>query len=65
MTDYSDYSAESKKIIACAASAAVTVKTVIDTPILSADGSITEACEKVAAPLLLDMDKREKKLSEV
>ncbi len=62
-TDYSVFSAESKKIIACAASAAVTVKTVIDTPILSADGSLTEACEKVAAPLLLDMDKKEKQMS--
>jgi len=60
--DYSGFSVESKKVIACAASAAVTVKTVIDTPILSADGCLTEECERVAVPLLEDMDRKEKSL---
>lgn len=40
--DYSSYSPESKKIIAGAASIAVTIKAVLDTPILSEDGSLTE-----------------------
>lgn len=60
--DYSVFSTGSKKIIACAASAAVTVKTVIDTPILSADGSLTDECEKVVTSLLEDMNNKEKQL---
>ena len=39
--DYSMYSDESKKTVASAASIAVTIKTIIDTPILTDDGSIT------------------------
>ena len=40
--DYSTYSAESKKIVARAASVAVTIKSVIDTPILSENGELIE-----------------------
>lgn len=40
--DYSTYSAESKKIVARAASVAVTIKSVIDTPILSENGELME-----------------------
>ena len=40
--DYSMYTPESKKIVARAASVAVTVKKVIDTPILSEDGKLAE-----------------------
>lgn len=40
-TDYSLYQADSKKAIASAASIAVTIKTIIDTPILTEDGSVT------------------------
>lgn len=40
--DYSMYTPESKKIVARAASVAVTVKKVIDTPILSEDGKLVE-----------------------
>ena len=41
-TDYSVFTPESKKIIAAAASAAVTIKSVLDTPILSEDGALIE-----------------------
>lgn len=41
-TDYARYTPESKKIIASAASLAATVKSVLDTPILSSDGSLTD-----------------------
>ena len=40
--DYSQYSPESKKIVARAASVAVTIKSVIDTPILSENGELME-----------------------
>ena len=45
--DYTEYTIESKKIIAQAASVAVTVKRVIDTPILSEDGKLIEESETV------------------
>ena len=38
--DYSNYSIESRKIVARAASVAVTIKSVIDTPILSENGEL-------------------------
>lgn len=41
--DYRLYTPEKKKTVASAASLAVTVKSVLDTPILSEDGSLTEA----------------------
>lgn len=44
-TDYSQYCFESKKAIAEAASMAVTIKSIIDTPILTEDGSLTEVSE--------------------
>ena len=44
--DYSMYKPESKKIVARAASVAVTVKKVIDTPILSEDGKLIDESEK-------------------
>ena len=44
--DYSMYKPESKKIVARAASVAVTVKKVIDTPILSEDGKLIDGLEK-------------------
>lgn len=41
-TDYRAYSLESKKIIMAAASSAGSVKAVLDVPILTADGALTE-----------------------
>ena len=40
--DYRQYSAESKKIIASCASFAVTIKSVLDTPLLTDDGMLTD-----------------------
>ena len=40
-TDYSQYKPESKKAIAMAASTACSIKSVLDTPILTSDGSLT------------------------
>jgi hypothetical protein len=41
--DYSQYSIDSKKAIASAASIAVTIKSIIDTPLLTEEGNLTEA----------------------
>ena len=46
--DYRAYSAESKKIIASCASIAVSIKSVLDTPILTDDGLLTDESEKTA-----------------
>ena len=43
--DYRNYSAESKRLVASCASTAVAVKAVLDTPILTEDGALTEASE--------------------
>ena len=40
--DYSTYSIDRKKVVARAASVAVTIKSVIDTPILSENGELTD-----------------------
>ena len=47
-TDYSMYQPESKKAIAAAASTACTIKSVLDTPILTEEGELTEASEKIS-----------------
>ena len=47
-TDYACYTLESKRTIAAAASAAVSVKAILDTPILTGDGALTEASETTA-----------------
>ena len=58
-TDYSKYSSESKGIIARAASTAVSVKAVLDTPILTGDGNLTEESEATAISLLADVNEKE------
>lgn len=58
-TNYSQYLPESKKVIAAAASAAVSVKAILDTPILSDDGSLTRVSEKAADSLIKEMDEKE------
>lgn len=50
--DYSLYCAESKKKIAMAASMAVTVKSILDTPILTADGSLTAESDELESHFL-------------
>ena len=46
--DYSQYSAESKTVIASCASVAVSIKSVLDTPLLTDDGLLTDASEGTA-----------------
>ena len=52
--DYSKYSLESKKTIAMAASTAVTIKSILDTPILSEDGSLTQDSQNLKNKLLFE-----------
>ena len=47
--DYSKYDSESKKIIASCASVAVSVKSLLDTPLLTDDGLLTEESEGTAS----------------
>lgn len=46
--DYSSYSENSKKVIASCASIAVTVKSLLDTPLLNDDGTLTNESGKTA-----------------
>lgn len=46
--DYRAYSADSKKVVASCASVAVSVKSVLDTPLLTDDGLLTEESEGTA-----------------
>ena len=46
--DYRSYSAESRKVIASCASVAVSVKSVLDTPLLTDDGLLTEESEQTS-----------------
>ena len=47
--DYRNYSAESKKVIASCASVAISVKSVLDTPLLTDDGLLTDESEGTAS----------------
>lgn len=46
--DYRAYRSDSKKVIASCASVAVSVKSVLDTPLLTDDGLLTDESEKSA-----------------
>ena len=52
-TNYATYKSESKNIIAAVASTAVSIKSILDTPILSADGSLTDKSETVSEKIAL------------
>ena len=52
-TNYATYKPESKKIIAAVASTAVSIKAILDTPILSADGALTDESEAVGENITL------------
>ena len=49
--DYRAYSADSKKVVASCASVAVSVKSVLDTPLLTDDGLLTEESEGTATSI--------------
>ena len=50
-TDYRAYNPDSKKVIAAAASTACTIKAVLDTPILTAEGELTEASDRLTGEI--------------
>ena len=54
--DYSTYSTESRKIIASAAATAISIKAVLDTPILTGDGAVTDESEVVTTRLIASID---------
>jgi hypothetical protein len=47
-TDYRSYKPDSKKAIATVASTACTIKAVLDTPILTVEGELTESSGKLS-----------------
>ena len=47
--DYRQYKLESKKMIAAVVSTACSIKAVLDTPILTVEGELTEASEKITS----------------
>lgn len=49
-TDYSKYTSEEKAIVAACLSIAGTIKAVLDTPILTEDGSLTKESEAIIEP---------------
>ncbi len=55
--DYSKYTSESKKVIASCASFAVTVKSVLDTPLLTDEGLLTEESGEKAGSIQAFLDK--------
>ena len=59
--DYRQYNRESKKVIASCASIAVTIKTVLDTPLLTDDGVLTDE----SATALISAEESLEKIEEV
>ena len=45
--DYREYSQDSKRAVAAAASTACSIKAVLDTPILTEEGELTEASKQI------------------
>ena len=60
--DYALYKESSKKTVAMAASAAISIKAVLDTPMLSDDGNLTERAEMEFPHFLEDVRTKEKLL---
>ena len=54
---YKNNSVESRKVIASAAATAISIKAVLDTPILTAEGVVTDESETVTAKLVASIDK--------
>ena len=59
-TEYSSLSCESKKNIACGASAAVTIKAILDIPILTEEGHLTDESLKAVESANSDISRIEK-----
>ena len=60
-TDYSTYPLENKKTIAAAASLAVSIKSVLDTPVLTKDGQLTSESAKLLKEMKSDKPKTQRK----
>ncbi len=58
-TDYSRFSPDGKHTVSAAASIAATIKAVLDTPILTEDGSLTAESESTIADVLIVLDNKE------
>jgi hypothetical protein len=56
--DYSTYTPESKRIVAATASMAVTIKSVLDTPLLTEDGSLTEDSKSIGSQMMKQLDEK-------
>lgn len=61
-TNYAVYMENSKKTVAMAASAAMSIKAVLDTPLLAEDGSLAESAETEFPHFLEDVKAKEKLL---
>lgn len=64
-TDYSRYSRAEQNVVAMAMSAAGAVKKILDTPILSSDGGLTEESEKTHAEVTQYLGELKKAAAEV
>ena len=62
-TDYTLYAENSKKTVTMAASAAMSIKAVLDTPILSENGSLTDKAEMELPHFLKDCNGKRKGFS--
>jgi hypothetical protein len=58
--NWEKYNDDEKRVIAAAASMAKAIKTVLDTPILTEDGKLTEESLKIATDVKTIVDKGEK-----
>lgn len=58
-TDYSQYSKDSKKVIAGVASVAGTIKAILDTPILTENGDLTDESEKMVEDIINNIEKKD------
>lgn len=63
-TDYSMYTSESKHVVASAASAAMTIKAILDTAILTEDGNLTEESGNVAKDIHTSLNEKDDKRGE-
>jgi hypothetical protein len=50
-TDYGEFSREEKKVIGMAASTAKAIKSVLDTPILTEEGKLTDESKQIAVSI--------------
>lgn len=64
-TDYSEYSSEDKAVVAAASSVVFAIKKILDTPLLTEDGKLTDASEKVVPDIKNLIEDKNVRLLEV